>query len=59
MANASDKELFEVNKDVITANTAAIRKIMENVIKLDVPLNVDIHPGRNWHEAKEKEEKTV
>jgi DNA polymerase-1 len=35
----------------IEAVTPIIKKEMEEVYKLDVPLKVEIHSGRNWDEA--------
>ena len=32
--------------------TEIVKDIMENTIKLDVPLEVDIQFGINWYEAK-------
>ena len=31
---------------------AILRKTMENVVKLSVPLLIDMHAGKNWAEAK-------
>lgn len=44
-----DELIFSL-KDPIHLNV--IKLIMESVVKLDVPLVVDIHPGVNWNEAK-------
>ena len=46
-----DELLFEVPEEEIEAVTPIIKKEMEEVYKLDVPLKVDIHFGRNWDEA--------
>lgn len=42
--NVLDSELEEVSQ--------IVRNIMENTIKLSVPLKVDIEYGNNWYEAK-------
>ena len=42
--NVLDSELEEVSQ--------IVRNIMENTIKLSVPLKVDIEYGSNWYEAK-------
>lgn len=49
-----DELLFEVDK---TSNVRAfakeVKKIMNNVVQLAVPLDADVHLGYNWKEAKE------
>ncbi|RLC35853.1 MAG: hypothetical protein DRH33_07935 [Candidatus Nealsonbacteria bacterium] len=47
-----DELLFEVREDKIKETIGKIKKIMENVIKLKVPLKVDIKVGSNWGELK-------
>ncbi len=46
-----DELLFEVPEDEIERITPIIKKEMEEVHRLDVPLKVDINHGRNWDEA--------
>jgi DNA polymerase-1 len=46
-----DELLFEVPEDEIEKITPIIKKEMEEVYILSVPLKVDIHHGRNWDEA--------
>ncbi len=46
-----DELLFEVPEDEIEKITPIIKKEMEEVYSLEVPLKVDIHSGRNWDEA--------
>lgn len=47
-----DELLFEIREDKITAVVPEIRRIMEQVTKLDVPLVVDCKVGKNWGEQK-------
>jgi DNA polymerase-1 len=46
-----DELLFEVPEDEVGIITPIIKKEMEEVYRLDVPLKVDINHGRNWDEA--------
>ena len=46
-----DELLFEVPAEEIGIITPIIKKEMEEVYRLDVPLKVDINHGRNWDEA--------
>ena len=46
-----DELVFEVPEDELETVTELVRKEMEEVIKLNVPLKVDIADGRNWDEA--------
>lgn len=51
-----DELLFSVmnhNEGYIAEVVFGLKKIMESVVKIDVPLVVDIHAGPNWSEAKE------
>lgn len=47
-----DELVFNVALDEIDEMKALVQEKMENVIKLDVPLKVDIEVGNNWYEAK-------
>ena len=47
-----DELVFEVPENKILESSLRIKEIMENVIKLDVPLKVDIESGKNWLELK-------
>ena len=46
----------ELVLDVITSELEQVKKIvkdgMENIVKLQVPLQVDIEYGENWYQAK-------
>ncbi|MBW1806245.1 MAG: DNA polymerase I, partial [Deltaproteobacteria bacterium] len=46
-----DELVFEVPEDEIDIVIPVIRKEMEEVYRLDVPLKVDIGFGKNWDEA--------
>ncbi|MFH1255311.1 MAG: DNA polymerase I [bacterium] len=45
-----DELVFEVKKDSAARISAEIKDIMENAIKLEVPLLVDASAGNNWGE---------
>ncbi|MBC7543266.1 MAG: DNA polymerase I, partial [Candidatus Sericytochromatia bacterium] len=47
-----DELVFELPKDEIEPLKALIRPIMEGVMQLKVPLQVDINTAANWMEAK-------
>ena len=46
-----DELVLEVPDDEIGVMTDLIKKEMENVHRLDVPLKVDTNYGKNWDEA--------
>lgn len=46
-----DELVFDVPEDEVPLVSELIKKEMEGVYKLEVPLRVDIHVGRNWGEA--------
>jgi len=45
-----DELLFDVEKAELDELTALVRERMENVLKLDVPVKVDVKAGDNWLE---------
>ena len=47
-----DELVLNVYKDELDEVKELVRDKMENVIKLDVPLKVDIETGNDWYEAK-------
>jgi DNA polymerase-1 len=47
-----DELVFDAHKDEVEALKDLVRDGMENALKLDVPLKVDIAVGANWLEAK-------
>ncbi len=46
-----DELVFEAPSKEVEQVTSLIKEKMENVVKLDVPLTVDIGVGNNWYEA--------
>ncbi len=48
-----DELLFEVKEDIAEQVALKIEKIMENIVKLDAGLNVDISIGKNWGDLKD------
>jgi len=46
-----DELLFEVPENELAEMMELVRKEMEGVLSLSVPLRVEIHYGRNWAEA--------
>ena len=47
-----DELIFDVPKEELEKVKALVTDIMDNVTKLNVPLDVDINYGKNWAEAK-------
>ena len=52
LVQVHDELVFTVLKDEVEIMTKIIKEEMENVIKLSVPLKVDIEFGDTWYEAK-------
>ncbi len=48
-----DELLFDVPEEESEESSGLVRARMENVLKLDVPIRVDIKKGRNWLEMEE------
>ncbi|VAW40271.1 DNA polymerase I [hydrothermal vent metagenome] len=46
-----DELVFEVKEDRLEELTTMVKFLMENAVKLDVPLKVDTGAGKNWDEA--------
>ncbi len=46
-----DELIFEAPEDEVEQVSALIKDVMENIVKLSVPLIVDIGVGKNWKEA--------
>jgi DNA polymerase-1 len=47
-----DELIFEIKEDKIQSYLPKIREIMQDVVKLKVPITVDEHTGDNWGELK-------
>jgi DNA polymerase-1 len=47
-----DELIFEVDPSTADAEMQKIKQIMENVVKLSVPILADAHIGSDWNEAK-------
>ena len=47
-----DELVLEVTTNEVDAVSHLLRDVMENIVKLIVPLKVDIHCGTDWAEAK-------
>jgi DNA polymerase-1 len=45
-----DELLFEIKENKIEEYKDKIKEIMENCVKLNVPLKVDVKIGKNWSE---------
>ena len=46
-----DELLFEIDENLLEPSREFIRRGMEDVVQLSVPITVDIGTGRNWSEA--------
>ena len=46
-----DELIFEVPEKQLEETTAIVRHIMENVVKLDVPLVAEAGSGKSWASA--------
>ena len=46
-----DELLFEVPEAKVEEVSKKIKSVMENVLKLNVPLSVDVSSGKNWAKA--------
>ena len=47
-----DELLIESHKDCAERARLILKEEMENAVQYSVPLDVDIHVGNNWFEAK-------
>jgi DNA polymerase-1 len=48
-----DELVFDVSAEELKELVELVKDRMENVLKLDVPIRVDIKKGRNWLEMEE------
>lgn len=46
-----DELVFEIRKEAVESASVKIRQLMENSMKLDVPLLVEVGTGDNWDQA--------
>ncbi|MEJ8547254.1 DNA polymerase I [Brevibacillus borstelensis] len=47
-----DELVFEVPEEELETMQQLVPDVMENALKLDVPLKVDVNYGRSWYDAK-------
>ncbi|MBA4531512.1 DNA polymerase I [Brevibacillus halotolerans] len=47
-----DELVFEVPEDELETMQKLVANVMENALKLDVPLKVDVDYGKTWYDAK-------
>ena len=47
-----DELIVETYEDELEQVKSLVKEAMENVIKLDIPLDVDLNVGNSWYEAK-------
>ncbi|MCR8994343.1 DNA polymerase I [Brevibacillus laterosporus] len=47
-----DELVFEVPEDELETMQKLVANVMENALKLDVPLKVDVNYGETWYDAK-------
>lgn len=47
-----DELILNVKQDELEQVKTLVKDEMENVLKMDVPLEVDINIGNTWYEAK-------
>ena len=47
-----DELVLEVPADEVDTVSVILKETMEQTVRLSVPLDIDIHKGKNWAEAK-------
>ena len=47
-----DELIVECKEDIAPEVTTMIKNIMEGIVKLEVPLVVDINAAKSWYESK-------
>ena len=48
-----DELVLEVPQEELEAVAPLVREVMESAYVMDVPLQVDIEAGKNWHDMEE------
>lgn len=48
-----DELIFEVPSDEITQLNDLVKDVMENIVDLDVPLEIESHYGDNWYDTED------
>ena len=43
-----DELLFEISDDILEETSRSVKTLLENIIHLEVPLQVDVRRGKNW-----------
>ena len=54
-----DELIFELTEDKILELAEEIKKTMENVIKLEVPLKIELEVGENWGSSRRLRNKHI
>ena len=52
LVTVHDELVIDTVKDELDIVSKLLKKVMENVVKLDVPLIIDIESGNDWYQAK-------
>ena len=52
LVTVHDELVIDTLKDELDIVCKLLKEVMENVVKLDVPLTIDIEQGENWYQAK-------
>ncbi|WP_366863790.1 DNA polymerase [Methanocaldococcus sp.] len=47
-----DELIFEIREDIVDEVAEEFKKIMENIMKLNVPLKCSVNIGDSWGELK-------
>jgi DNA polymerase-1 len=47
-----DELILEAPLDEVEVSSSILKNEMENAVKLNVPLTVEVNTGKNWYEAK-------
>ena len=47
-----DELVFDCLKEEVKVVSSIVKDLMENAVKLNVPLKVDLESGNDWYQAK-------